>query len=96
MAPRIHTSTIPPVTIPDCSIWTHLLGAGDKYDPDNEAFIDYATGRVVSRRELKALTLQIAWALTEGDVVLKTGGPELQRGDTIGIYSYVSFREAFV
>jgi hypothetical protein len=96
MVPRIHTSTIPSVTIPDCSIWTYLLGPGDKNDPDGEAFIDYATGRVVSRREFKDLTLQIAWALTEADVVSKAGGPRLQRGDTIGIYSYGPLREAFV
>jgi len=49
-----HASTIPSVTIPDCSPWTHL-GAGEKYDLDGEAFYRLHDGKSMDGSKLAIL-----------------------------------------
>lgn len=83
---KIYTSHVPPVHIPDESIFTHLFGTRfNEAQASRPAFIDAETGFAVTRGELKELALSCAWGLREE--FAKLGGVQLSRGDTLMIFS---------
>ncbi|KAJ7108778.1 AMP binding protein [Mycena epipterygia] len=88
MAPRIYTSHIPDVPILNTSIFTRLFssrGPGDVggFPGSMRAFVDAASGVVLTRAQLKNLALSFAYGLRDHPTTL----PFVKRGDTVLIYS---------
>ncbi|KAF8891748.1 AMP binding protein [Infundibulicybe gibba] len=87
MAPRIYTSPIPPVPIINQSIFTYLFSSPD--GPNNiggvpgttPAFVDAASSTTLTRAQLKASALALAWGLRNHP------NTSVKRGDTLLIYS---------
>ncbi|CUA71783.1 AMP binding protein [Rhizoctonia solani] len=79
MSPRIYKSTYPDRTIPRESVFSKLFPKNPEYDETLPAFIDALNGRTVSRGEVKALSLRLAYGLQ------RTLG--IKRGETIMIFS---------
>ncbi|KIK09211.1 hypothetical protein K443DRAFT_671694 [Laccaria amethystina LaAM-08-1] len=80
MAPKIYTASIPPVSIPNHSIFTHLFD-NTTYPGSAPAFIDASSATTLSRGQLKQLALCLGYALrTHPNLATK-------RGDTVLIYS---------
>jgi len=88
----IYRSPIPDVFIPDESLFTFLFeGKLDREIPGTTpAFIDAPTGRSITRSELKAACLSLGWGL-RNVFANELGGVELNRGDTVMIFSPNSF-----
>lgn len=96
---RIYRSHLPDVPVVRRSIFTHLLGEG----PDGlvggfpgtlPAFIDAPTSFTLSRAELRALALRLAYGLTSAESLIriplyanKADWRTLKKGDTVLIYS---------
>ena len=86
MSPTIYTSRYPRLDLPSESLWTSIFHA-TRHDPSLPAFIEAATGRTLSRAELRNLSLQFAHGV-------RTCLPEdirLSRGDTAMIFSPSSY-----
>ncbi|KAL0955979.1 hypothetical protein HGRIS_002158 [Hohenbuehelia grisea] len=86
MSPKVYKSLSPSVPLRSHSIFTHLFASTHGsdvggYAPSSPAFVDAPTGTTLTRGQLKHL------ALTFGYGLLNTPGLELQRGDTVLIYS---------
>lgn len=84
MVHTIYTSPIPPVHIPEVSIFTHLFGSNDPtlvgpFPTSQPAFIDAATGTTITRGQLKDLALQLGFGLRSVF--------DSKRGDTILVYA---------
>ncbi|KAI0315007.1 AMP binding protein [Amylostereum chailletii] len=75
-------SKYPSVPIPSQSLWTYLFTAR-QLDPNLTAFIDAPTGRTLSRAQLRALTLQVAYGVRN----VLPQETRLSRGDTAMIFS---------
>ncbi|KAJ7196472.1 AMP binding protein [Mycena pura] len=88
-APRIYTSHVPDVHIPNTSLFTYLFGsrAGPDdvggYSGSSNAFVDAATGTTVTRSHLKHLCLSFA----HGIRTHPTMRPFAKRGDTVLVFS---------
>jgi 4-coumarate--CoA ligase len=86
MPAQIYTSPYPPVKLVSQSLYTFLFSdttfASAANDP---AFIDAETGETVTRADVKRLTLEFAYGARNH--LHKMGGPKLQRGSIILIFS---------
>ena len=82
---KIYPSSVPPVNVYECSLYNHVFPDNDPYPPSALAFVDADTGRSVTRRELRQLTLEFAYGL-RNELATK-GGPALARDDTVMIFS---------
>jgi hypothetical protein len=87
MPPKIYTSPLPSVPIPDTSIFTYLFGSNNPafvgpFPASQPAFIDASTGTTITRGRLKDLALQLGYGLQS------IFGAK--RGDTILVYSHNS------
>lgn len=74
----VYTSQFPDVPLVKESLWTYLFNT-IKLDPDLPAFIDAPTGRTLTRRELRTLSLEFAH-----EARAQLG---IHRGDTVLIFS---------
>lgn len=81
----IYTSPYEHVAIPDESIFTFLFESNTQFPGNTPAFIDAPSGRIVTRDELKQLSLSLGWGLLNH--YAKLGGVSLKRGDTVMIFS---------
>jgi 4-coumarate--CoA ligase len=59
--PLVYRSPIPDVYIPEHSIFTHVFSS--KFDPQLPAYIDPSSGHTLSRGDVYARCLQLAWGL---------------------------------
>ena len=85
-AMHVYSSPYPPTPVPDESVYTNLAQTRfADYPSECPAFIDAATGKVITRGEWKDLTLSLAWGLRHE--LPKLGGVSLQRGDVAMIFS---------
>lgn len=83
---RIYTSKVPSVPFPEESVFTHLFETlYHRHSPWKAAFIDGPTGRILTRQQLKDLSLSLAHGLTVE--LPKLGGISLKKGDIIMIFS---------
>ena len=83
---KIYQSLYPPVPLRDESIFTYLFQTRFyEHPPSQAAYIDSATGKTVSRAELKDLALSVGWSLR--NELPKLGGVSLVRGDVVMIFS---------
>lgn len=83
---KIYTSPYPTRPIPDESIHTFLFQRHfDDYAPTTAAYIDAASGALVTRRELKDTTLALAHGLRSA--FARMGGVPLARGDTVLVFA---------
>ncbi|KAF8264657.1 AMP binding protein [Lactarius quietus] len=82
MPSTIYTSPIPNVNLASESLWTFLFQTA-QHDPSLPAFIDAATGRVLSRADLRKLSLEFAYGIR----TRLPQGSRLLRGDTAMIFS---------
>lgn len=91
MAPQTiyRTASLKSVPLVNTSVWTFLFRGefGDRFPhaSDEPAFIDAATGKTVTRGELKTLSLALAYGLT--CKLERLGGPKLLPGSTVLIFS---------
>lgn len=88
MAPRIYTSHVPDVPILNTSIFTRIFSSRGPSDVGGfpgsmRAFVDAASGTVLTRAQLKNLALSFAYGLRDQP----TTRPFAKRGDTVLIYS---------
>lgn len=62
---NMYTSNHPSVKIPDSSIYSLSLPKQEnpKFNPNSVAFIDAPTGKRITRRQLRELTLELAWSV---------------------------------
>ncbi|CUA68067.1 hypothetical protein RSOLAG22IIIB_07742 [Rhizoctonia solani] len=79
MSPRIYKSAYPDRVIPRESVFSKLFPKIPEYDETLPAFIDALNGRTVSRGEVKALSLRLAYGLQ------RTLG--IKRGETVMLFS---------
>jgi len=82
MPPIIHTSPSPKFDVASESLWTFIFQT-TQHDPNLPAFLDAATGRVLSRADLRDLSLEFA----HGIRTRLPQGNRLFRGDTAMIFS---------
>lgn len=63
--PKIYKSLLPPVPVVRHSVFTFLFEQSTYYahSPSAPAFIDYATGKILTRGDVKHLALKLAWGL---------------------------------
>ncbi|KDQ09385.1 hypothetical protein BOTBODRAFT_37137 [Botryobasidium botryosum FD-172 SS1] len=72
----IYTSKYPSVSIPSTNLYTLLFRDHDKFDPASPAFIENASGVSLNRKEVKDMTLSLAYGMRRvlgakrGDVVM--------------------------
>ena len=90
MAPRIYTSSVPYPPLAHCSVFTHLFasttGRADDvggYPASAPAFIDAATGTVLTRGHLKRLALEFAHGLRTHAATRA----HARRGGTVMVYA---------
>ncbi|KAF5345339.1 hypothetical protein D9758_008423 [Tetrapyrgos nigripes] len=86
MAPRIYTSSVPPIPIFEQSIFTRLLSQDSPsliggQPGNNVAFIDAGTATQITRAQLRSLALTFGYALRTHPRT------NVKRGDTILLYS---------
>ena len=81
MLPTIYTSTFPNIDLVSESLWTYIFQT-TRHDPNLPAFIDAATGRILSRADLRNLSLEFA----HGIRTRLPQGSRLFRGDTAMIF----------
>ncbi|EKM53608.1 uncharacterized protein PHACADRAFT_260046 [Phanerochaete carnosa HHB-10118-sp] len=83
---KIYTSPFPAPPFPEESLYTFLFRTRfDDYPPTRAAFIDGPTGSVLTRGELRDLTLSLAYGLrTE---FARMGGTPLAKGDVVMLVS---------
>ncbi|KAF8161247.1 AMP binding protein [Crassisporium funariophilum] len=86
MAPKIYTSPLPPVTLYDCSVFTHLFSTDSTgnvggFTASAPAFIDAPTGTTITRAQLKQLALSLGYGLQNHPTA------SAKRGDTVLVYS---------
>ena len=86
MPPTIYTSPSPTLQLASESLWTFIFHT-TQHDPNLPAFIEAATGRVLSRADLRNLSLEFA----HGIRTRLPQGSRLFRGDTAMIFSPNSF-----
>ncbi|KAL5527262.1 hypothetical protein ACEPAG_6053 [Sanghuangporus baumii] len=86
MSPKIYKSILPPVEIPDVSVYSYLFPRVDKYPENSPAFIDPDTGVTLTRGELRAKSRELAHGL-RNTLHAKFGGPKLARGDVVLVFS---------
>lgn len=86
MPPIIYTSPSPTLQLASESLWTFIFRTTG-HDPNLPAFIEAATGRVLSRADLCNLSLEFA----HGIRTRLPQGSRLSRGDTAMIFSPNSF-----
>ena len=86
MQSTIYTSSSPTLQLPSESLWTFIFQT-TRHDPNLPAFIEAATGRVLSRGDLRNLSLEFA----HGIRTHLPQGNRLFRGDTAMIFSPNSF-----
>ena len=79
---KIYTSKLPAVPVVESNVYTHVLRHGED---STVAFIDAASGRKMTKGDLRKLTRELAWGLR--NELSKLGGPTLKRGDTVLIFS---------
>ena len=83
---KVYTSPYATKPFPDESIYTFLFQTRfDDHACTGAAFIDAASGQIVTRRELKAASLSLAHGLRT--VFTRMGGVPLQRGDVVMVLS---------
>lgn len=83
---KIYTSPYPPISFPDESVFTYLLRTRfDEHPPTRAAFVDAATGKVITRAEFRTLSLSMGWGLR--NELARLGGVPLKRGDVALIFS---------
>lgn len=88
MAPTIYTSPVPSVPVASRSIFTHLFSSPSN-DPNTiggcpasaAAFVDAASGTVITRGQLKLLALKLGYGICNHPTTAS------RRGDTVLIYS---------
>ena len=83
----VYKSSYPDVPLPTCSIFTYLLSSDSKGNigglPGHlPAFIDAESGSILTRSTLHALSLSLAYGLTNGHTTTT-----LKKGDTILLFS---------
>jgi hypothetical protein len=88
MAPKIYKSHLPDHPILATSVYTRIFsprGSGDVggFPPSRRALIDAASGTVITRAQLKDLTLSLGYGLRNHPNTRALA----QRGDTVLIYS---------
>ncbi|EKM53456.1 uncharacterized protein PHACADRAFT_125215 [Phanerochaete carnosa HHB-10118-sp] len=84
---KIYASPHAPAPVRDESIYTNLaVTRFNDFPAEQPAFIDAATGRVISREDWHHLTHQMAWGLRSGFARLGGVG-SLERGDVAMIFS---------
>ncbi|KAF8326387.1 uncharacterized protein EI90DRAFT_2930282 [Cantharellus anzutake] len=81
----IYTSPLPRLTVPKRSVFTHLFGREDPFDPSSTALIDGLTSEVITRGQLRAQILTFTWGIRHELVNL--GGRNLRRGETALVFS---------
>jgi 4-coumarate--CoA ligase len=86
MPSTIYTSPSPTLQLPSESLWTFIFHT-TRHDPNLPAFIEATTGRVLSRADLRNLSLEFA----HGIRTHLPQGSRLFRGDTAMIFSPNSF-----
>ena len=82
MPPIIYTSPSPKLEVASESLWTFIFRTA-QHDPNLPAFLDAATGRALSRADLRHLSLELA----HGIRTRLPPGNRLFRGDTAMIFS---------
>jgi acyl-CoA synthetase (AMP-forming)/AMP-acid ligase II len=82
MPPIIYTSPSPKFEVASESLWTFIFRT-TQHDPNLPAFLDAATGRVLSRADLRNLSLEFA----HGIRTRLPPGNRLFRGDTAMVFS---------
>ncbi|KAH9956171.1 AMP binding protein [Russula dissimulans] len=82
MPSTIYTSPIPNIDLVSESLWTYVFQTA-RHDPGLPAFIEAATGRVLSRADLRNLSLEFAYGIR----TRLPQGSRLFRGDTAMIFS---------
>lgn len=82
MIPTIYTSPLPNLNLVSQSLWTFIFRT-TQHDPNFPAFIEAATGRVLSRADVHDLSLEFA----HGIRTTLPQGSRLFRGDTAMIFS---------
>jgi 4-coumarate--CoA ligase len=75
---RIYKSSYPDYVIPRQSVVSKLFSADSPYDDSLPAFIEAATGRTLSRGDIKDLSLRLGYGVRNS---LKA-----HRGDTVMIF----------
>nr|WBR81425.1 4-coumaroyl-CoA ligase [Sanghuangporus baumii] len=86
MSHKIYKSILPPVEIPDVSVYSYLFPKIDKYPESSPAFIDPDTGVTLTRGDLRAKTRELAYGL-RNTLHTKFGGPKLARSDVVLVFS---------
>ncbi|KAL5530601.1 hypothetical protein ACEPAF_6859 [Sanghuangporus sanghuang] len=86
MSHKIYKSILPPVEIPDVSVYSYLFPKVDKYPESSPAFIDPDTQVTLTRGGLRAKTRELAHGL-RNTLHAKFGGPKLARSDVVLIFS---------
>ncbi|PSR79484.1 hypothetical protein PHLCEN_2v7009 [Hermanssonia centrifuga] len=82
----VYQSHFPPVPVPNESIFTNLCRTRfNDFPPERPAFIDAASGTTITRRELRDLSLSMAWGLR--NELPRLGGIPLKRGDVAMVFS---------
>jgi acyl-CoA synthetase (AMP-forming)/AMP-acid ligase II len=82
MPSTVYASQYPKLDLVSESVWTFVFKT-TQYDPNLPAFFDAATGRVLSRANLRDLSLEFA----HGIRTRPPQGSRLFRGDTVMIFS---------
>ncbi|KAH9073096.1 AMP binding protein [Lactarius deliciosus] len=82
MPSTTYTSPFPNVELASESLWTFLFQT-TQHDPSLPAFVEAATGRVLSRADLRKLSLEFAYGIR----TRLPQGNRLFRGDTAMIFS---------
>lgn len=82
---KIYKSQFPSIDLVERSIYTHILPEADPYPLSTPAFIDAESGSIITRADLRRLSLELAWGLR--NELVSFGGPKLVRGDTVLVFS---------
>ena len=82
---KVYKSGLPTLPIPEISIASFLHSQTDPLPPSSPAFIDSDTGKTISRGQLRLLASELGWSMRNG--LVKLGGVQLARGDTVAVFS---------